>query len=54
MFLKISTKNRDDKNMEVRIDEVVKSKEDVEKLGISARRFYIYRSKNYYNRNWIY
>ena len=33
------TKIRDPKNMEVRLDEVVKSKEDVEKLGICAGDF---------------
>ena len=39
VFKDASTKKRDDENMEVRIDEVVKSKEDVEKLGIAPGDF---------------
>ncbi|WP_035293842.1 M42 family metallopeptidase [Clostridium sp. KNHs214] len=36
VFADSSSKKRDPENMEIRIDEVVKSKEDVEKLGICA------------------
>lgn len=39
VFEDSSSKKRDPENMEVRIDEVVKSKEDVEKLGISVGDF---------------
>lgn len=39
VFEDSSTKARDTKNMEVRIDEVVKCKEDVEKLGICSGDF---------------
>ncbi|GGE62258.1 M42 family metallopeptidase [Priestia taiwanensis] len=36
VFVDSSTKKRDPENMEIRIDEKVRSKEDVEKLGICA------------------
>ncbi|AIY81390.1 M42 glutamyl aminopeptidase family protein [Clostridium botulinum 202F] len=39
VFEDSSSKTREPKNMEIRIDEVVKSKEDVEKLGICAGDF---------------
>ena len=39
VFKDATDKKRDPENMEVRIDEVVKSKEDVEKLGISVGDF---------------
>ena len=39
VFEDSKSKTRDEKNMEVRIDEVVKSKEDVEKLGIAPGDF---------------
>ena len=39
VFNDASTKKRDPENMEVRIDEIVKSKEDVEKLGIGVGDF---------------
>ncbi|MBN1041631.1 MULTISPECIES: M42 family metallopeptidase [Clostridium] len=39
VFEDSSSKAREPKNMEIRIDEVVKSKEDVEKLGICAGDF---------------
>ena len=39
VFKDATDKKRDSENMEVRIDEVVKSKEDVEKLGISVGDF---------------
>ena len=39
VFSDASTKKRDPENMEVRIDEIVKSKEDVEKLGIGVGDF---------------
>lgn len=39
VFADSTTKKRDPENMEIRIDEVVKSKEDVEKLGICPGDF---------------
>lgn len=39
VFADSSSKKRDPENMEIRIDEVVKSKEDVEKLGIGVGDF---------------
>ncbi|MGN2369216.1 M42 family metallopeptidase [Clostridium cagae] len=39
VFEDSSSKTREPKNMEIRVDEVVKSKEDVEKLGICAGDF---------------
>ena len=45
VFKDASTKKRDDENMEVRIDEVVSSKEDVQKLGIENGDYIAYDPK---------
>jgi len=45
VFEDSKTKKRDPENMEIRIDEVVKSKEDVEKLGICAGDFIFFDPK---------
>ncbi len=45
VFPDASTRDRDDKNMAVRIDEVVHSKEDVEALGISPGDFICFDPK---------
>lgn len=45
VHLDASTRPRDEKNMAVRIDAVVHSKEDVQKLGIEAGNFVCYDTK---------
>ena len=51
VFPDASTRDRDEQNMAVRIDEIVHSKEDVEALGIHAGDFVCYDPKTTFTKS---